>query len=481
FSRPTHGSHGHPMAAARVYAQQSAHAAPAAPVSVRSYFPHREPEPKEITALLARLRHRWAEALNALWLFGGLELPICTANAALAAHSASSSAWRSSLALLRLLGLRSSTRDVRDVVSYSSSAVSLERRSKWTAVLILLQELTRARLQRDLLSDAVAISACGLGHAWPRAEGLVAELRSRSLRVNSVVATSILSSTPWRRASACAEGLSQLAAPALARAYRSWQVAVDSSPITTIQLNAAVTRCANAAQWHCAQQLLQEASAARVVYSAEAQAPARAACVAAGGWTRGLQLLEGAAQTVYVLAAALSWATWPAGLMLFRQVSQGALQLDLTTLNSALALLDHSSWPQALELLRTSSAEELRPDVLSWQGVCSTLGETCPSSSSPQLLVALEQLAAAGLADLAVNDVITANAGDSRAVMCRKGQAVELSYDHKPASETEKTRIEAAGGYLEESAGGARVNGNLNLSRAIGDLEYKKRSDLKPE
>lgn len=78
-------------------------------------------------------------------------------------------------------------------------------------------------------------------------------------------------------------------------------------------------------------------------------------------------------------------------------------------------------------------------------------------------------------------DVITANAGDSRAVMCRKGQAVELSYDHKPASETEKKRIEASGGWLEDTAGGARVNGNLNLSRAIGDLEYKKRSDLKPE
>merc|ERR1712048_1450762 len=78
-------------------------------------------------------------------------------------------------------------------------------------------------------------------------------------------------------------------------------------------------------------------------------------------------------------------------------------------------------------------------------------------------------------------DIIAANAGDSRAVLCRSGQAVELSYDHKPASQIEKDRIEAAGGYLEDTQGGARVNGNLNLSRAIGDLEYKKRDDLKPE
>merc|ERR1712048_654330 len=78
-------------------------------------------------------------------------------------------------------------------------------------------------------------------------------------------------------------------------------------------------------------------------------------------------------------------------------------------------------------------------------------------------------------------DIIAANAGDSRAVLCRAGKAVELSFDHKPASQIEKDRIEAAGGYLEDTAGGARVNGNLNLSRAIGDLEYKKRDDLKPE
>merc|ERR1719487_1930883 len=79
-------------------------------------------------------------------------------------------------------------------------------------------------------------------------------------------------------------------------------------------------------------------------------------------------------------------------------------------------------------------------------------------------------------------EICCANAGDSRAILCRAGKAVELSHDHKPNHETEKRRIEAAGGYVEEITSGARthyrVNGNLNLSRAIGDLEYKKQPDL---
>lgn len=81
--------------------------------------------------------------------------------------------------------------------------------------------------------------------------------------------------------------------------------------------------------------------------------------------------------------------------------------------------------------------------------------------------------------------VMCANCGDSRAVLCRGGRVVELSHDHKPNQAREKNRIEAAGGYVEVIAGGPRqhyrVNGNLNLSRAVGDLEYKKRSDLGPE
>lgn len=70
-----------------------------------------------------------------------------------------------------------------------------------------------------------------------------------------------------------------------------------------------------------------------------------------------------------------------------------------------------------------------------------------------------------------------ANAGDSRVVMCKKGIAYEQSEDHKPDLETEKTRIYKADGWISEG----RVKGNLNLSRGLGDLEYKQNKNLSPE
>lgn len=79
------------------------------------------------------------------------------------------------------------------------------------------------------------------------------------------------------------------------------------------------------------------------------------------------------------------------------------------------------------------------------------------------------------------NELYVANAGDSRGVLCRGGKAVALSEDHKPAQETERRRIIAAGGFLSEIGGVCRVNGNLNLSRAIGDLKYKNNAELHPK
>lgn len=45
------------------------------------------------------------------------------------------------------------------------------------------------------------------------------------------------------------------------------------------------------------------------------------------------------------------------------------------------------------------------------------------------------------------------------------GKAVDMSYDHKPEDEVELARIKNAGGKVTMDG---RVNGGLNLSRAIG-------------
>eukprot|EP00752_Nemacystus_decipiens_P009520 g8509.t1 len=64
-----------------------------------------------------------------------------------------------------------------------------------------------------------------------------------------------------------------------------------------------------------------------------------------------------------------------------------------------------------------------------------------------------------------------AHAGDSRCVLCRAGRAVQLTRDHKPGMPSEYARIVAAGGHVSRAG---RVNDNLNLSRAIGDMVYKR-------
>ncbi|KER20543.1 hypothetical protein T265_10930 [Opisthorchis viverrini] len=71
--------------------------------------------------------------------------------------------------------------------------------------------------------------------------------------------------------------------------------------------------------------------------------------------------------------------------------------------------------------------------------------------------------------------LFVANAGDSRAVLCRGTVAIDLSVDHKPEDEDEKSRITAAGGTVTRDG---RVNGGLNLSRALGDHSYKQAQGL---
>jgi serine/threonine protein phosphatase PrpC len=66
--------------------------------------------------------------------------------------------------------------------------------------------------------------------------------------------------------------------------------------------------------------------------------------------------------------------------------------------------------------------------------------------------------------------ILCANAGDSRAVASKQsGKAVPLSYDHKPDDSDEQRRIQAAGGHVS----GGRVEGDLAVSRGLGDFRFK--------
>ncbi|KAI4316279.1 hypothetical protein L6164_024274 [Bauhinia variegata] len=69
--------------------------------------------------------------------------------------------------------------------------------------------------------------------------------------------------------------------------------------------------------------------------------------------------------------------------------------------------------------------------------------------------------------------LVVANAGDCRAVLCRRGKAIEMSRDHKPMCSKERMRIEASGGYVYDGY----LNGQLNVARALGDWHMEGMKD----
>ena len=87
--------------------------------------------------------------------------------------------------------------------------------------------------------------------------------------------------------------------------------------------------------------------------------------------------------------------------------------------------------------------------------------------------------------------VVTANAGDCRAILSVDGKASDISWDHKPNVRTERRRIEENGGNVKCLMGTWRVTRGgdlhalaphnrvwLSVSRGIGDLPLKRPSLL---
>ncbi|CAN8265081.1 unnamed protein product [Cochlearia groenlandica] len=86
----------------------------------------------------------------------------------------------------------------------------------------------------------------------------------------------------------------------------------------------------------------------------------------------------------------------------------------------------------------------------------------------------------ASTAILVGDRLLVANVGDSRAVICRGGNAFAVSRDHKPDQSDERERIENAGGFVMW-AGTWRVGGVLAVSRAFGDRLLKQYVVADPE
>jgi len=90
--------------------------------------------------------------------------------------------------------------------------------------------------------------------------------------------------------------------------------------------------------------------------------------------------------------------------------------------------------------------------------------------------------------------LVIANIGDSRAILCRAGQAVAVSEDHKPDRMDEKKRIERAGGLVLNVRGAWRIAAPANpgsskkasrreyqglaMTRSLGDSFFKAPSSL---
>ncbi|CAL5394552.1 hypothetical protein CsSME_00019727 [Camellia sinensis var. sinensis] len=76
--------------------------------------------------------------------------------------------------------------------------------------------------------------------------------------------------------------------------------------------------------------------------------------------------------------------------------------------------------------------------------------------------------------------LVVANVGDSRAVICKKGVAKQLSVDHEPSKE--KKTIESKGGFVSNIPGDVpRVDGQLAVARAFGDKTLKRHLSSEPD
>jgi len=98
-----------------------------------------------------------------------------------------------------------------------------------------------------------------------------------------------------------------------------------------------------------------------------------------------------------------------------------------------------------------------------------------PLSTSLENFVANEMGTTANIMLIKNGIIYIANVGDSLSVMYKNKKAYNLNREHQTIIESEKERVLKSGANIV----GYRINGMLNLTRAIGDLKFKSNKKLK--
>ena len=90
-------------------------------------------------------------------------------------------------------------------------------------------------------------------------------------------------------------------------------------------------------------------------------------------------------------------------------------------------------------------------------------------------LIAYNTGCTANIAFIKQGFIYIANVGDSLAVLYQNGKAIKLNLEHKLNLSGEKERIINSGSIIINN----RIEGRLNLTRAIGDFSFKNKRELK--
>lgn len=132
---------------------------------------------------------------------------------------------------------------------------------------------------------------------------------------------------------------------------------------------------------------------------------------------------------------------------------------------------------ELIELFKKSKEEDKKIKENSKNSQIESLRESIDPKEQPEAQISLFTGCTANVLAIRGGILYFANAGDSRSVLCKRGQSYAMSIDHKPKLPNEIKRIEKAGGWVSEG----RVLGNINLTRGLGDSEYKMDPNLKPQ